>query len=240
MEKENKIINFDLNDFEQEGLYLIFPDLSRVVLTRERIQKITKEYWENPEKISPKVKTAVEFQRCPFCPLKGQKDFCDALRPILPFLEVIDKYVSFDKVTAIYKSKNKELYHVADTTMQEALKFVSTMSLMQYCQIGRKYWKYYLGIMPLIGGQEMARRLFLNIYWLNKGDMEAINKTIAIFDEQIRITANNQVKRMNLICKNDAFMNAFVNTQAATMFLSMDIQKSVAKAFDEFEQEIPL
>jgi len=240
MEKENKIINFDLNDFEQEGLYLIFPDLSRVVLTRERIQKVTKEYWEDPEKIPPQVKKAIEFQRCPFCPLKGQKDFCDALRPILPFLEVVDKYVSFDKVTAVYKDENKDLFYVADTTMQEALKFISIMSLMQYCQIGRKYWKYYLGITPLVGGKETAQRLYLNIYWLNKGDMEAVKKTIAIFDEQIRITADNQVKRMNLICKNDAFMNAFVNTQAAAVFLNMDIEKSLIKAIDEFEKKIPL
>jgi len=231
-------MNLSLSDFKDEGLYLIFPDLSRVILTRDNIQKVTKEYWENPEKIPPQVKSAIEFQRCPFCPLKGQKDFCDALRPILPFLEAIDKYVSFDKVTAIYKGEGKDLYHIADTTMQDALRFVSIMSLMQYCQIGRKYWKYYFEIIPLIGGQEMARKLFLNIYWLNNGDMEAVKKTIATFDEQIRITSANQVKRMNLICKNDAFMNAFVNTQITTVFLSMDIEKSLDKAYEEFEKKI--
>lgn len=45
---------------------------------------------------------------------------------------------------------------------------------------------------------------------------------------------------MNLICKNDAFMNAFVNTQIATVFLNMDIEKSLIKAIDEFEKKIPL
>ncbi len=220
-------MNLSLSDFKDEGLYLIFTDLSRIVLTRNNIQKITKEYWESPEKIPPQVKKAIEFQRCPFCPLKEQEDFCDALRPILPFLEVIDRYVSFDRITAVYKGEDKDLYHIADTAMQDALKYISIISLMQYCQIGRRYWKYYLGIMPLVGGKETAQRLYLNIYWLNKGDMEATKKTIAMFDEQIRITAANQVKRMNLICKNDAFMNAFVSTQAATMFLSMDIEISI-------------
>jgi len=93
-------MNLSLSDFKDEGLYLIFPDLSRVILTRDNIQKVTKEYWENPEKISP------------------------------------------------------------------------------------------------------------------------------------------QVKRLNLICKNDAFMNAFVNTQIVTTFLSMDIEKSLDKAYEEFEKKI--
>lgn len=34
---------------------------------------------------------------------------------------------------------------------------------------------------------------------------------------------------MNLICKNDAFMNAFVNTQIATVFLNMDIENLLLK-----------
>ena len=44
---------------------------------------------------------------------------------------------------------------------------------------------------------------------------------------------------MNLVCKNDAFMNAFVNTHVATMFLDTDIEKSLIKAADEFERKIP-
>jgi len=43
---------------------------------------------------------------------------------------------------------------------------------------------------------------------------------------------------MNLICKNDVFVNAFVSTQASTEFLSMDIERTAAKAFDEFDKDI--
>lgn len=239
MERENKI-DFNFNDFGQEGLYLIFPDSSRLVLTRDHIQKVTREYWADPRKIPEEVKLAVDFQRCPFCPLKGQNDFCDALRPILPFFEVMDKYVSYDKVTAVYSDGNKNIFHIADTNMQNALKFVSIQSLMQYCQIGRKYWKYYLGISPLTDGKTVAEKLFLNIYWGHKGDMAKIQYTTSTFNGQIEITADNQIKRMNLICKNDAFMNAFVNTQAALMFLDLDIEISLAKAFEEFEKQMPL
>jgi len=122
--------------------------------------------------------------------------------------------------------------------MQDALKFISIMSLIQYCQIGRRYWKYHLGIMPLVGGKETAQRLYLNIYWLNKGDVEVVKKTIAIFDEQIRITADNQVKRMNLICKNDAFMNAFVNAQIGIEFLSLNMEGILKESFENFEKNL--
>lgn len=238
MKKENKTIDLKLGDYPQRGLYLILKDGSKLTLTREQIEKTAENYWNNPDKIPPKVKSAIEFERCPFCYLKGKDDFCDAIRPILPFLEVIDKYVSFNEVVAIYREGDGKLLHVADTTMQEALKYVSLLSLMQYCQIGRAYWKYYMGIMPLKGGKEATTRMYLNIYQLHKGNEDEINKLVSMFLEQLRTTSQNQVKRMNLICKNDVFMNAFVNTQIATEFLSMGIDKATAKAFDEFDKDI--
>lgn len=236
---EKKIINIDVNEFDKEGLYLVFPDSTRIILTREHIQRITKEYWANPKKIPSNVKAAIEFQRCPFCYLKGNNDFCDALRPILPLLDIIDKFVSFDEITAIYKRDESSLYYSAITTMQDALRFISIISLMQYCQIGKSYWKYYFGIIPLTGGHEMANRMYKNIYFLNKGDAEKVKKIIETFHEQLTIMSANQVKRLNLICKNDAFMNAFVNTQTISTFLSMDIENHLIQKFMEFEKKIP-
>jgi len=124
--------------------------------------------------------------------------------------------------------------------MQDALRFVSIISLMQYCQIGRSYWKYYFGVAPIVGGHEMARRMYKNIYFLNKGNTEEVDKIIKRFEEQITVTSANQVKRLNLICKNDAFMNAFVNTQVVSVFLSMDMEKHIIEQFAEFEKKIPL
>jgi len=224
-----------LGDYEEEGLYLILKDSTRLVLTRDNIEKVTSEFWKNPDKIPSNVKKAVDFQRCPFCPLKTKEDFCDALRPIVPFLDVVDKYVSFDEVKAIYKGKEKGLFHISDTTMQEALKYVSILSLTQYCQVGRRYWKYYLGIIPLMSAKDTASRLYLNIYWLHKGRKKDIDDIISRFNEELRITAQNQVKRLSLVCKNDAFMNAFVNTQLATEFLSMDIEKTLKASLENHE-----
>lgn len=229
-------INLNLNDYSQDGLYILFADSTRLTLTRQNIEKVASEYWNDPGKIPPHIKKAVEFQRCPFCPLAGQGDFCDALHPILPFLNIVDQYVSYDKVMAIYKGDDKTLYHLSDTTMQNALKYISILSLMRYCHVGKKYWKYYFGIVPLVNADEAANSIYLNMYWLHRGDKEEIEKTVSTFIEQIRAASQNQVKRLNLICKNDAFLNAFVNTQIATEFLALDIEKRLEKSFREFEK----
>ena len=237
MKKEAKLVNLQLSDYEQKGLYLIFPDSSRLVLTRENIERVTEEFWKDPARIPPKIKETSDFKLCPICPFRGE-GLCFAIRPILPFLEAVDKYVSYNKVTAVYKGEEKQLYHISDTTMQDALKYVSILSLTHYCQTGRKYWKYFFGVIPLMGAQGVATRLYLNIYWLHKGKIEEIENFISKFNEEIRITSENQVKRLNLICKNDAFMNAFVSTQVTTEFLTMDIEKILEAAFDAFEKSM--
>jgi hypothetical protein len=201
---------------------------------------MTKEYWNDPKKIPDYVKTGIDFQRCPFCPLKNQNDLCDALRPVLPLLEVVDKYASFEKITAVYKGPDTSIYHVADTPIQEALRFISMISLMHYCQIGKRFWQYYFDVVPLMSGEEIARRMYLNIYWLNKGNQQEIDNTIALFEQRIRITSTNQIKRMNLFCKKDAFMNAFANNQAIIMLLSMCTDKSLNEALEGFKTKTPV
>jgi len=87
---EKKIIALNLSDYAEKGLYLIFKDASRLVLTRKNIEKVTAEFWNDPQRFPLRMKETIEFQRCPFCPLKERNDFCDAISHILPFLEVID------------------------------------------------------------------------------------------------------------------------------------------------------
>jgi len=41
---------------------------------------------------------------------------------------------------------------------------------------------------------------------------------------------------LNLICKKDAFLNAFVNTHVATEFLKTDMNKILTESFAEFEK----
>ena len=212
MAEKEKVINVRLSNDEQPGLYLTLKDSTRLVLTRENIEKVTMEYWANPDKIPPDVRKAVEFQRCAFCPLKGTEDFCDALRPILPLLDVVDKYNSFDAVTATFKGDEAGLCHVSSTTMQRALTYISNLSLIGYCQVGRKYRKYFSGIVPIMETKEIANRLYLNMYWIHKGNRETVDQLVSKLNEEVTITTRNQMNRLRLICKNDAFLNAFVLT----------------------------
>jgi len=216
-------INLQFSNYKQEGLYLYFEDSSRLVLTKEVIEQTAEKFWQDPTKISPSVKEADDFQRCSICPGRNQIGLCAGLGTVLPFLEYVDKHNSFDKVVAVYKAKDQEMLNVVTTTMQIALSYVATLSILYYCLKSREYWKYYFGVVPLSSAETVAARIYLNIYWLHKGNKEEIDKIISQFQEELMLTTGNQVKRLNLICKHDAFINAFVYAQVTTAFLSMDI-----------------
>jgi hypothetical protein len=120
--------------------------------------------------------------------------------------------------------------------MQQALKYVSILSLMHYCRKGRTYWRYFWGINPLMNGREIASRLYLNLTFLHKSNGDEINKVISKFKEEIKIMSKNQIARMNLVCQNDAFSNSFVNTQIITEILSMNLDKALEAVFKNFEE----
>ncbi len=234
--KNSKSINIKFSDYEQKGLYLLFDDSTRLVLTAGEIDRITGEFWKNPLKIPPEIREAADFKLCPICPEKKSEGLCYALHPVLPFLEVIDKYASYDKVTAFYKGDEKDLLYVSETKVTTALQYISILSLIYYCRIGRKYWRYYYGVNPLTGIRDIRDRMYLNIYWLQKGDLKAINRILSEFKNEIKITSTSQVKRMRLICKNDAFVNAFANTHIATDILSMNMEEALNTSFSDFEK----
>ena len=230
-------VNLSLNDFNEDGLYLIFPDSSRVVLSKEKIEQFASQFLEDPAKVPASCKKAVDFQNCVICPKRGTGEFCDALRPTLPFLEMIDRYVSFDKVTVVFKEKNSGLLHVRNTDMQKALQFLSMLSLIHYCEVGHSYAKYFLGVMPLMEIEEVAERIYLNIYWHCRGDVPKMKEIIGKFSQEIRHTSQCQIRRLGTICKNDAFINAFVLTQLVADLVSMMNDDDLTKSFNDFEKK---
>jgi hypothetical protein len=234
--KDNKTLHLRLNNYEQRGLYLLFEDSTLLPLTENEITHFSKKLWEDTSRMPPEIREAADFGLCSICPEEGRKGICFALQPVLPFLEVIDRYASYDKVTAIYKGDDEELLHVSDTTMASALQYISILSLMYYCRTGRKYWRYYYGVNPLSGAKEIRTRLYLNMYWLHKGRLEEINKIISQFKDEIKSTSKSQIKRLSLICKNDAFNNAFANTHIATEILSCDMEEALADSFNAFDR----
>jgi hypothetical protein len=84
-----------------------------------------------------------------------------------------------------------------------------------------------------MSGREVASRVYLNMYWLHKGNLEEIKEIIKRFGEELKVSSANQVRRLNLVCKNDAFLNGFVNTQLVTQILT-HIEDILAKSFSEF------
>lgn len=229
-------LNLSLNDFNEDGLYLVFSDSNQLFLSKEKIEQFASQFLEDPAKVPSSVKKAVDFQNCSICPKRGTGEFCEALRPTLPFLEMIDRYVSFDKVTVVFKEKDSEMLHVRYTTMQRALQYLSVLSLIHYCEVGKGYAKYFLGVMPLMETKEVAERIYLNVYWHCQGAAPKMKEIIEKFVKEIRYTSACQINRLGTICKNDAFLNAFVITQVVTELVEMINDDTFAKSFNDFEK----
>jgi hypothetical protein len=176
----------------------------------------------------------VGFQACPVCPEKDRAKFCHALPATPAFLEELKGFKSFDNVDAIYRGREQGLVLVPKTTMQEALQFVVIFSLMYYCEVGKQCWKYFLGIHPLLGPKEMISRIYLNIHWDCRGDKQKADEVLRFFGNEITCTCRCQVKRLGLICKDDALTNAFVNTQAQIEWPAMTKDALLEQSFEEF------
>ena len=134
------------------------------------------------------------------------------------------------------KGDEKGLCHVSYTSMQRALRYISNLSLMGYCQVGRKYWKYFSGTIPVMGTEEIANRVYLNIYWIHKGDKERVDQVISKLNSEIIITTQNQMERLRLICKNDALLNAFVLTHMTTDVLYENKDTKLRELMESFEK----
>ena len=72
---------------------------------------------------------------------------------------------------------------------------------------------------------------------LTKENIEKVTAIIKRFGEELKVSSANQVKRLNLVCKNDAFMNAFVNTQLVTQFL-INMEDILTHSFNGFEKSV--
>lgn len=211
-------ITLDLH--KSEGMYLYFPDRALLDLSQERVRRLADEYWHDPAKLPPRIKQSQAFKTCDVCPFEGQEVLCSAVKPLLPFLDEMDKFRSYDKVNAVYM-KREGLASVSETTMQNALQYVTNMAIFEYCEDAKRYRLYFQGIEPFMDMGEARSRLFLNIYWLTKGDREKRNAVIEEIRHSVTVTSKNCVERLNLLCKSDAFVNAYVKTHTLAQALAV-------------------
>ncbi|MFA6600784.1 MAG: hypothetical protein WC352_03250 [Candidatus Omnitrophota bacterium] len=227
-------LNFE--EFEKQGFYLVFDDKTRVFMDQETVRAFARDYFDDTSKVPASVKQCVDFSRCDVCPEKETPGFCHAILPSLLFFESAEKYLSFSDVLVVVKVKRPEMehavFHAARTTMQQALKYVSVYSLMYYCEVGRDYWKFFTGIDPLLPVSKIAARLYLNIYWYYRGNEAEVRRVIAEFQEKIQATSQCQIKRLRLICKSDALLNALVLAQIITELLKVQGDRALRQAMD--------
>ena len=219
----------DISLFETPGLYLLLPDGTRVVLTREVIEKTTRALLDDPDAVPAHVRQAAEYQACSICPERDTAEICHAILPTLPFLEDIDRYMSYDKVTAVYREVDAGYIVVSETTMQNALQFVTILSLIHYCEVGQQYAEYFTGVNPLMPLESIGKAVFLNVYLACQGDVEQATALIDAMSKDILETARCQIKRLRLISSRDAFLNAFVNTELITRFVVKELNTQVAE-----------
>lgn len=220
-------LHFDT--ISEPGLHLMFPDGFRLHLTRKVVEEVARQFLSDETKIPARVKAACDFAPCEICPKKQTAEICHAILPVLPFLEKLDRYFSYDKVTVVYRGSAEGMIHVSETTMQRALQYVSILSLIQYCETGKKYAGFFAGVIPMMDADEIAECLRKNIFWSVRGDRRRVDQIVQTMRREILTTTQCQVKRLRLVCKRDAFINAFVNTQMATEVLDMDLAATPAE-----------
>jgi hypothetical protein len=221
-------------EFEKSGLYLVFPDGRRIDLTREKIEAFAHSFESNLDQLPDRIKSAAAFKACPVCPEKDRAAFCHALPATLAFMEELEGLKSYDKVDAVYRGSGPGLVWVPGISMQEALQFVAILSLMFYCEVGRKYWKFFLGVHPLLSPHEMTAKIYLNMFWDCKGDRKKTEQILGKFAEEINCTCRCQVQRLRLICRSDVLMAAFVNTQNQIEYLALCKDALLEQSFEDF------
>ena len=210
---------------KDRGMYLHFSDGSVIDFSEGHVRDLAEEYWQNPSKLPPRIKENDAFKTCSVCPFLGQDVFCSAMKPLLPFIEQVDQFNSYDKVTAVYV-KRAGLEYICETNMQTALQYVTNIAVFEYCEDAKQFRRYFQGIEPLLDMTEVVSRLFLNIYWLSKGNRRKIAKTINDMQHAVTVTSKSCVNRLNLMCQKDGLINAYVRTHILAGFLRVNVVDS--------------
>jgi len=227
--------SYALTDFSEPGLYLWFASGESLALTAANIEERARALLADPVRIPAHVQEAEAFQLCRVCPQQGSGESCHAIRPVMAVWENFDRYVSHDRVTAMYRGTDGTVVS-ADTSVQRALQYVSVLSLMYYCEVGKQYWRYFYGVHPLMATEDLVVRVYLNMFWACGGDRPRTQALIEAFHGDISTTAQCQLERVRLFCHNDSLLNALILTQLASEFLAMNVEQVVEQRVEQFER----
>jgi hypothetical protein len=222
--------------FSQPGLHLTFPDGETLSLTTDYIEARACALLADPDKIPRHVQEAAAFHPCQICPQRDSGDTCHAIRPMMAVWEGFDRYASHERVRAVYRNTLDGPAVSTETTMQRALQYVAVLSLLYYCEVGRTYWRYFYGVHPLMDTDEIAVRVYLNMFWACGGDRARTQALIETFHDEITTTARCQMERLRLFCHSDSLLNALVLTEVAAQILTFDIDQLARDQIAKFER----
>lgn len=223
----SKDVDRILDRFQSRGLTLIPDEGDEIDLTFQAVDDAAEHLKHDTEAIPERCRAAVEFQLCEVCPMAGtEAAMCHALPAILPFLQAFNLRHSHYDVKAVYVDHGhggeKRVIHISATSLQRALQFVAMQSVLTFCETGKRYRRFFKGIIPFAAAEEMAEKIYANVMLQEKGDATAIRKTIQEMRDTLSITMQCQVKRLRLVSQSDAFANAFVNLHLALQMLDLD------------------
>ncbi len=215
----------DYSTFTEPGLYLLWSDGNRLALTHAYINDCTQRMLDDPACIPAAVRAAAEYAPCDICPERERALICHAIMPVLPFMRDVDRYMSYDRVTAVYRDVDSDMLTLVDTSMQYALKFICMLSLMHYCEVGRKYASYFTGINPLMPAPDIADAVYRNLFVEAGGEKVVIDATIQTMSTELLQTTRCQAERVRLVCRQDAFVNAYVATYTVVQLLFEKLER---------------
>ncbi|MFU8780436.1 MAG: hypothetical protein ACNA71_05350 [Kiritimatiellia bacterium] len=232
------MFTIDIDAFKEPGLYLHTPQSDWLKLTRPEIEKRMRHMLDEPALIPPAVRAAAEYKPCDICPERDSAEICHAIMTTLPFAKEIDRYMSYQNVVAAYREPlfaDNEIggLYIRKTTMQEALQYIAMLSLLFYCEVGKKYYPYFANTNPLMPGDALSRVAFANIYLACNGDTEAISTLLKEMTDELLLTTRCQVTRLQLICHQDAFINAIVGTHTTVQMVMQNMQIRLQKLKQE-------
>jgi hypothetical protein len=217
------MFDLDFSQFPEPGLYLLLPDGEVLALTHSVIEAKTREMLDDPEKIPDHVKAAAVYKPCDVCPMRDTAEICHAIMPALPFFDDMDRYMSYDTATAVYREDEDDVFVLSHGQMSDALQFIAVLSLIHYCELGQEYRRFFVGVTPIMPVNKIGRVVFQNVLMEYRGDLTRVEKIIKTMSHNILHTAQCQVARLNLISRRDAVINAFVNAELIFQYVNKEL-----------------
>lgn len=188
------------------GLQLRLPDGSTLTLSPESLgqaaERLSKELEQHPD---PSFVETI-YRRCEHCPKNNNRGLC--VQPFLPLVSTLGAYDSFTPVQAAYRAPESRHVIIADTTLQESLKYVSILAFTDYCETGLYYRPLFRNINPLSSTMDIVRIIHRELFWAVGGNRDMFRRHLA----EIRLTLEgivpNLMTKVRLLVTNDALVNA--------------------------------